>query len=188
MPARFRSLFGCALFSIVLLCDGSLIAQNSGLDLSLHANDKATPADIGLPSYPGATLYKQPDNDATFNLGFKFGDSQFRLMGANYFTADSPEQVLSFYRKPLSRYGDVLECKDGKPVGKLSQTSGGLTCSDKKDGHLQVNGYSDTNDHELRVGNPHEFRVVGIDKSQPKATHFAMVYVLLPKDADSKSN
>lgn len=171
--------------SIILLCNGRMcISQTSGVEL--HANDHATPADIGLPSYPGATLYKPPDNDATFDLGYTLGDSRFRLMGANYLTSDTPEQVLSFYRKPLSHYGEVLECKDSKPVGTLTVTRSGLTCSDEQGGgHLQVNGHSDSTDHGLRAGTPHEFRVVGIDESQPNATHFALLYVQLPKENDS---
>ncbi len=58
-------------------------------------------------------------------MGYTFGDSQFRLIAANYATADSADQVLSFYRKPLSHYGEVLECNSGKPVGKVTVARGG---------------------------------------------------------------
>jgi hypothetical protein len=162
---------------------GSCVAQNSGMEL--HANGNATASDIGLPAYPGSTLYKDKDNDAV-DMGFTFGESHFRLMAASYLTVDSPEQVLAFYRKPLSHYGEVLECNDGKPVGSLTVTRSGLTCSDEKGGNVQVNGH-DSKDHELRAGTPQKFRIVGIDKSQTKATHFGLVYVELPKDNDSKS-
>ncbi len=163
---------------------GSSAAQNSGMEV--HANSSATASDIGLPAYPGSTLYKDKDNDASVDLGFTFGESHFRLLAANYLTVDSPEQVLAFYRKPLSHYGEVLECNDGKPVGTLTVTRSGLTCSDQKGGNVQVNGH-DSKDHELRAGTPQKFRIVGIDKSQTKATHFGLVYVELPKDNDSKS-
>jgi hypothetical protein len=173
------------LLPIVLLSfTGSLLAQNSGMEL--HANSGATASDIGLPDYPGSTLFKDKDNDATVDLGFTFGESHFRLLAANYLTVDSPEQVLAFYRKPLSHYGEVLECNDGKPVGTPTVTRSGLTCADQKGGNVQVNGH-DSKDHELRAGTPQKFRIVGIDKSQPKATHFGLVYVELPKDNDSKS-
>jgi hypothetical protein len=164
---------------------GSAAAQNSGLEL--HANATATAADIGLPNYPGATPYKTSDNDSAVDMGFSFGDTHFRLLAANYLSTDSPEQVLAFYRKPLSHYGEVLECNDGKPVGSLTVTRSGLTCSDQKSGNVQVNGY-DSKDHELRAGTPQKFRIVGIDKSQPKATHFGLVYVELPKDSDSHAS
>jgi hypothetical protein len=162
-----------------------LRAQNSGMEL--HANDHATPAEIGLPSYPGATLYKDPNNDAAFDLGYSVGDSHFRLMAANYITSDSPDQVLSFYRKPLSHYGEVLECNDGKPVGNLTATRSGLTCDDDRKGKVQVNGYSDSKGRELRAGTPQQFRIVGIDKTETKSTRFGLVYVQLPKDNDSKA-
>jgi hypothetical protein len=71
-------------------------------------------------------------------------------------------------------------------VGTLTVTRSGLTCADQKGGNVQVNGH-DSKDHELRAGTPQKFRIVGIDKSQAKATHFGLVYVELPKDNDSKS-
>lgn len=167
-----------------LLCGGQAgLAQNSGLEL--HANSKATASDVGLPTYPGATLSKDKDNGAAVDMGFSFGDSTFRLLAANYITTDSPDQVLAFYRKPLSKYGEVLECNDGKPVGSLAKTRSGLTCADDQNGKVEVNGHSDSMGRELRAGSPHQYRVVGIDKAEPKSTRFGLVYVQLPKDEDS---
>lgn len=160
------------------------MAQNSGLEL--HANDQASAEKIGLPSYPDAAPYKAPDNDAAFDMGYTVGDSHFRLMVANYVTSDAAAKVLDYYRKPLSRYGEVLECDGGKPVGKLAATRSGLTCSDEHSGKVELNGHSDANDHELRAGTPEKFRVVGIDKAEPKSTRFALVYVELPKDEANK--
>ena len=144
MPLRFRHFFAApvlVLTATALFCGNlSLLAQNSGMEL--HANSKATAADVGLPAYPGATLYKDKDNDVSVDMGYTFGDSQFRLIAANYATSDSPDQVLAFYRKPLSHYGEVLECNDGKPVGKVTMTHSGLTCADDQKGDVQVNGYS----------------------------------------------
>ena len=160
------------------------LAQNSGLEL--HANDHASAEKIGLPSYPGATPYKTSDNDAAFDMGYTVGESHFQLMVANFLTSDTAAKVLDYYRKPLSRYGEVLECDGGKPVGKLTTTRSGLTCSDEKSGNVKVNGHSDANGHELRAGTPEKFRVVGIDKAEPNSTQFALVYVELPKDEAKK--
>ena len=154
--------------------------------MELHANSKATAADVGLPSYPGAKLDKDKDNDVSVDMGYTFGDSQFRLIAANYVTSDSPDQVLSFYRNPLSHYGEVLECNDGKPVGKVTMTRSGLTCADDQKGDVQVNGYSGSKGRELRAGTPQQYRIVGIDKAEPKSTRFGVVYVQLPKDTKSK--
>jgi hypothetical protein len=189
MPLRFRQFFAASvlvLTATTLFCGNvSLLAQNSGMEL--HANSKATAADVGLPAYPGATLYKDEDNDVSVDMGYTFGDSQFRLIAANYATGDSPDQVLSFYRKPLSHYGEVLECNDGKPVGKVTVTRSGLTCADDQKGDVQVNGYSGSKGRELRAGTPNQFRIVGIDKSQPNSTRFGVVYVQLPKDKDANA-
>jgi hypothetical protein len=162
-----------------------LVAQKSDGGVELHAKSNVTAADVGLPIYPGATLFKDADNDAAVDMGLTFGDFHFKLMAANYVTSDSPAQVLAFYRKPLSRYGEVLECDHGKPVGALTVTRSGLKCSDDHGGHVQVND-SSSSDHELRAGSPLRYRIVGLDKSHPGSTHFGLVYLELPKDSDEK--
>src|ERR1700742_798088 len=99
LPARHHSLRSVAkiLFITLLCCAGvASYAQNSDVDLSLHAKGHATAADIGLPNYPGASPYKEPNNDDAVDMGFNFGGSQFRLIAANYQTSDSPAQVLAF--------------------------------------------------------------------------------------------
>jgi hypothetical protein len=166
-------------------------AQDSDVNLALHANSHATAANVGLPGYPGATPYRvggesgDKDNDSSLDMGMAFGDFHFSVIVASYETGDTPEQVLTFYRKPLSKYGELLECDHGKPVGKLTITSTGLTCSDEHGGHVQINEHTNSsNDHEIRAGSPHKFRVVGIDDSKPGKTHFALVYLDLPKDKD----
>jgi hypothetical protein len=40
-------------------------AQNSDFNLNLHANSHVTAKDIGLPVYPGATLFKDKDSDSS---------------------------------------------------------------------------------------------------------------------------
>jgi hypothetical protein len=173
----------------ILFCGGiASFAQNSDVNLSLHANSHVGAADVGLPTYPGAALYRDKGNDAAVDLGFSFGDFHFTVMAANYVTTDSPAQVLAFYRKPLSRYGDVLECDHGKPVGALAVTHTGLTCSDQHGGHVQVDGSaSSSSGHELRAGSPHQYRIVGIDELHAGSTRFGLVYLELPKDSGAET-
>jgi hypothetical protein len=161
-------------------------AQDSGFSLDLHANAHATAKDIGLPVYPGATPWKDADNDSAANLGFGLNGFHFGLLAASYATSDSPAKIIDYYRKPMSRYGEVLECYKGKPVGALTVTRSGLTCSANKNGHIEVNGDSSTN-HELRAGTPLRFRIVGISDSQAGKTRFGLVYLELPKDSGSDS-
>jgi len=171
--------------SVLFLGSTAAIAQNSDFKMELHANKNARAAEIGLPSYPGATLAIEKDNDNSADLGFTFGDTHFRIMIAKYATTDSPDQVLAFYRKPLSRYGEVLECSHGQPVGALTVTHSGLTCSEQKEGGFNVSDKEvSTDGHELRAGTPHQFRIVSIDEAHPQLTRFWLLFIELPKDGD----
>jgi hypothetical protein len=106
------------------------------------------------------------------------------VKAVSFVTPDSPEHVLEFYRKPLAKFGEVLECNHGKPVGSLTIAKSGLTCGDRKSGRMTVNG-SDS-DHELRAGTPEQFRIVGIDSTENGKTKFGLVALVLPKDKDGK--
>jgi hypothetical protein len=66
VPIRFfPALRAVILFAGFLFCgSAALFGQNSGVNLALHANSHARAADIGMPPYPGATLYKDKDNDS----------------------------------------------------------------------------------------------------------------------------
>jgi hypothetical protein len=159
-------------------------AQND-FNLNVHANSHATAKDIGLPVYPSATPFRDKDSDSSSaDLGLVLNSFHFNLQVASFVTTDSPEQVLEFYRKPLAKYGEVLECKNGKPVGSLVVTQSGLTCGDHKSEGMTVNGSN--MDHELRAGTPKHFRIVGIDSTDAGATKFGLVAVLLPKEEDGK--
>ncbi|MES2221242.1 MAG: hypothetical protein V4587_09785 [Acidobacteriota bacterium] len=181
--------------AILAACSAACMAQNSGakknsdFNLALHANTHVTAADIGLPEYPEAAPYKNPDNkdsDSAVDLGFSFGNVHFVVKAASYVTHDSPQQVLDFYRKPLSHYGQVLECDHGRPVGSLKQTPTGLTCNDNPSIHTDSSGDS-SSDHELRSGRPDRYRLVGIDETHSGSTRFGMAYIELPKDKDENN-
>ncbi|HZD45813.1 MAG TPA: hypothetical protein VE109_07005 [Acidobacteriaceae bacterium] len=160
-------------------------AQNSDFNLNVHANSHATAKDIGLPVYPGATPFKDNDSDSSSaDLGFLLNSFHFSVKAVSFVTTDSPEHVLGFYRKPLGKYGEVLECDHGQPVGRVTVTKSGLTCGDRKSGHMTVNG-SDS-DHELRAGTPEQFRIVGVDNTETGKTKFGLVALVLPKDEDGK--
>lgn len=181
--------------TVLAACSAACLAQNSeskkdsDFNLALHANTHTTAADIGLPEYPGATPYKNPDDkdsDSAVDLGFTFGNVHFQVKAASYITHDSPAQVLDFYRKPLSHYGQVLECDHGHPVGSLTVTRTGLTCSD----HANINSDSkgdSSGGHELRAGRPTRYRLVGIDTSHAGSTRFGIAYIELPNDSDGNN-
>ena len=180
----FSGLLALAAFAASLFSHNkALFGQNSDVNLALHAKSHASAAEAGLPAYPGATLYKDDDNNSAADLGVTAGDFHFSLIAVKYVTSDPPERVLAFYRKPLSRYGEVLECDHGKPVGALTTTRSGLTC-----GQTQVGGNTNASEnHEIRAGVPHQYRIVGIDESHPGSTRFDLVYLDLPKDSGDKT-
>jgi hypothetical protein len=178
----FPAVRSTVLSAAVLLAGGAISrGQDSGVNLALHANSHTRAADIGLPTYPGASVYKDDGNDSGADLGLTAGDFHFGLLAVNYVTSDSAARVLAFYRKPLSRYGEVLECDQGKPVGALTITRSGLTCGENG------NSKSNSTNHEIRAGTPHQYRIVGIDESHPGSTRFGLVYLDLPKDSGDKT-
>ena len=161
------------------------LGQNSDFNLNVHANSHATAKDIGLPVFPGATPFKDKDSDSSSaDLLFFLNSFHFSVKAAKFVTTDSPARVLEFYRKPLAKFGEVLECDHGKSVGSLTVTKSGLTCGDRKSGGKTVNG-SDS-DHELRAGTPEQFWIVGIDGAESGRTTFGLVALVLPKDDDRK--
>jgi hypothetical protein len=182
---RFLSgLLGVAGFAAILFSNNrALFGQNSDVHLALHANSHASAAEAGLPAYPGATLYKDENNNSSADLGVTAGDFHFSVIAVKYVTSDSPERVLAFYRKPLSRYGEVLECDHGRPVGSLTTTRSGLTCGDSEGG----GNTNSSENHEIRAGVPHQYRMVAIDESHPGSTRFDLVYLDLPKDSGEKA-
>src|SRR5215469_7651271 len=111
--------------------------QNSDFNLNVHANSHATAKDIGLPEYPGATPFKNKDSDSSSgDVLLLMNNFHFSVKATSFVTTDSPDHVLEFYRKPLAKFGEVLECDHGKPVGSLTVTKTGLTCG----GRMTVNG------------------------------------------------
>lgn len=168
----------------VLAASPAVYAQNDSGGFELHANKVVSAKEIGLPTYPGATAYKDPDKDAV-DMGFTLGDTHFRLLAAGYLSPDSPQRILDFYRKALSRYGEVLECDHGKPVGALTKTRSGLTCDNNSDGSMKVNGTS-SDGRDLRAGTPERMHIVGISEPKDGQTQFGLVYLELPKDSGKK--
>jgi len=163
---------------------------------SVHVNtDQTTAADLGLPVYPGAQVVADRDNDKSADIRMGFGEWQVRVKVVNYSTPDSEDKVTAFYKKALTRYGDVIACQDNKAVGEPTQTSEGLTCDDKHGSNVQVNdngtsyGYhSGSNGFELKAGSVSHQHIVGFQSSAPGQTRFALVAVDLPVGSDGKAD
>jgi hypothetical protein len=119
----------------VLLCPASAVAQDKE-GAGVVVSGKASAKDIGLPIYPGSKPHKDKDDDSGgANLGLWGGGAGFKLAVLKMESNDSAEKVAAFYRKALSKYGDVLDCSNppkAKETVEKGDTSKGLTCGDDK--------------------------------------------------------
>ena len=59
MRFRLSSLIWLGAVGAALLVGASGYAQDSDFNLNMHANGHATAKEIGLPVYPGATLFRE---------------------------------------------------------------------------------------------------------------------------------
>jgi hypothetical protein len=148
--------------------------------MQVKTKDSDVEAGLGLPVYPGAVLTKKNNEDGkntgAADINMSFGSFRLRVKAAGYKSTDSPDQVMAFYRKALGRYGDVIECQNDKPVGKLTQTAEGLTCTEKNSvrGDNELAGKT-----ELKAGSQQHQHIVGVDLDG-SGTKFGIVALDLP--------
>lgn len=154
----------------------------------LHVRtDQMTAADVGLPVYPGAQVVSTHD-DKSADIHMGFGKWQLRVKVVNYKTGDAQDKVLGFYHKALGRYGDVIECNGDNAVGTPTTTAEGLTCSDGKDRHVNININEDKDGLDLRAGSKHHLHIVGFKKGNGNGTQFALVELELPEIGSSQES
>jgi hypothetical protein len=169
--------------------------------MKVDTSDKGDLSAIGLSAYPGAVPVKSDDNKDNANnadVNLSFGDFHLGVKAASYQTTDAPDKVLAFYRNDLhTRYGDVIECQNDKPVGTPARTSQGLTCSDNSGTHIAssddkdnkgisihgtLNGHhigKDSDNIELRSGSQLHQHIVGVDPKDG-GTKIGLVLLDLP--------
>jgi hypothetical protein len=156
---------------------------------NIHVNTDHAPGATGIALYPGAVSVPDHDGDKDADVRLGFGPWQLRVQVEHYSTADDRDKVLSYYRKTLTRFGDVIECRGEEPVGSTTRTAEGLTCTDdEKNHHVNVS------DHELslRVGSKRHQHIVAIDKESANSdsgpTKFTLVALDLPKGSWKKDS
>ncbi len=125
--------------------------------------EKLDPKQLGVAIYPGAKVVEGENDSSDASLSLDWGNDSTRLYLQNYTTPDSSEKVLSFYLKQLSKYGVVLECRNGKPVAAVSSP---LKCDSDKDG----------NSIELKAGTERKQHMVGVTSTAGGA-QFEVVYL-----------
>ncbi len=149
---------------------GSLSVREGSMD----------PKDTGLSPYPGAQLKKSSDHDGDSSANLNISSSIFgmKLAVLKYVTTDAPDKVAGFYRKDLSRYGKVMDCK-----GNFSMT---FHPREKNDNDVSCNSKDGDGEYkqELKVGTENNQRIVAI-KPTSDGSEFVLVYVRAHDDKDT---
>jgi len=158
----------------------------------VHVNtDQISAADLGLPIYPGAQQVRDNDKNKSADVNMGFGQWQLRVRAISYQTSDSQDKVVAFYKKAMSRFGDVITCQENAAVGTPTVTGEGLTCADNGNGHQHFN--YDGNDYggkhnglQLKAGSKRHQHILGFENPENGQTRFALVSLDLPNvDNDS---
>ncbi len=147
--------------------------------------DQTSPAELGLPAYPGSVAETAGDGNRSAKVDLGFGSWKLRVKAAHFSTTDTRDQVLNFYRKALSEYGGVIECAGDKPVGMPVTTGEGLSCDHADGPHGSLPGNFNSGDLELKAGSPRHQHLVVLHGGSTSATHFSLIALDLPHGFDN---
>ncbi len=139
-------------------------------------SDKLDPKHLGVDIYPGAKVDKGDDNQGEgANLFMEWGKEKTHLYVQKFVTTDSADKVLAFYHKQLSKYGEVLECRNGKPGVHVKSE---LKCDEDEDKDKK-----ESKTIELKAGTKQKQHIVGVTPTD-KGTEFGIVYLEQTKGAE----
>lgn len=141
----------------------------------LKVRTNIDPKDIGLGVYPNArpAENRHDDDESSAHVNISTPFFGLKVLAVKFESDDPPEKVLEFYRKDMSRYGKVLECKGARHDGsKVSSDDTKdiklkLECDDADPGSKSV---------ELKAGQGSSQRIVGVSP-KGKGTEFGLVYI-----------
>jgi hypothetical protein len=165
-----RSRLAVSMSLIILAVAGftahGAVAQDSE-GAGIVVSGKATSADVGLPIYPGAKPYKESSKDSDeARLGLWGGGFGFKLAVMQMESDDAPAKVADFYRKALAKYGNVLDCTNGR--ASQDDSANALTCGgDRPDagGGMLLKGGTKKKQH-----------IVALDP-KGNGTKFSLIYL-----------
>ncbi|NCT82237.1 MAG: hypothetical protein GXC94_03775 [Comamonadaceae bacterium] len=138
----------------LVLAASSAAAGELDFSMGLEGHGRTEAADLGLPVYDGARLFKEGQDDkAAVTLGAWAGRFGLKVDVMKFRVAAPPERVAAFYAQALGRYGEVLDCREPAARVKPPKDSERLSC----DGREPRAG-----DYEYRVGTAKSFRIVSV--------------------------
>jgi hypothetical protein len=156
--------------------------------MSVKTDSATVTRKVGLPLYPGAVLEKKKDDDSgSADVDMNFGAFHLRVLAMSFTSTDSPDKIRDYYKKALSQYSDVIECKNKQPIGTPVKTGLGLTCSDDNHVSTKAKVDHDRDDIELKAGSPSRQHIVGF-KPDGTGTHFGLVALELPRGDNNKED
>lgn len=151
--------------------------------MSVKTDSASVQNKLGLPLYPGAEPEKKSGNNSgSADVDMNFGAFHLRVLAMGFTSSDSPDKVSAFYRKALSQYSNVIECRHKQPIGKPEKTGLGLTCTDDNNAHTHTHDDGDDDDEtKLKSGSPSRQHIVSF-KPNASGTKFGLVSLELPRD------
>ena len=147
--------------------------------MSVKTNEAVVENGVGLSVYPGAVLVKKGNNkdDGAADINMSFGSFHLGVKALSYKTPDTPEKVMAFYRKDMSKFGAVILCRGSRAVGSPDHTQDGLSCD--KDHGAKINVDEDKSNEELKAGSKQHQHIVAIDP-EGSGTKIGLVALDLP--------
>jgi hypothetical protein len=158
--------------------------------LDVRTNSTAA-VDVGVPLYPGAVATGDQGKDSgAADIHMSFGKWQLHVKAAEYQSKDPEFKLVAFYKKAMASYGDVLTCKDKKPMGQPVATSQGLTCANDHEYDVSMDAQSSkdhvnfgtpkiSGDIKLLAGSPENQHIIEFTPTSD-GTKFSIVAVQLP--------
>lgn len=157
--------------------------------MSVKTNEQAVGAGVGMEVYPGATLIQKDHDNGAADVNMSFGGFHLGVKALSYRTQDDPAKVLAFYRKQMTKFGTVLECKGNQTVSSPDVTQDGLTCADDNQSHPHINIDVDHEHLQLKAGSKRHQHIVAVSQKDGY-TKIGLVALDLPggfTDGDSSS-
>jgi hypothetical protein len=181
---RWRQAASSVALAASLAAGAPLTFAAESWSAGITADGKATAAEVGLPTYPGAQLLPNQKEGKQESLQFNLWGGAFglKLVVARYQTPDRIDQVAAFYQPLLGKFGTVLECPpaaSGKSNAAASRASGNegkaLSCDDD---HAEPGG------RLFKAGTRRQQRIVGIEpmKDGQSGTRISLVRLELSGD------
>ena len=150
--------------------------------MTVKTDNNAVQTKLGLPVYPGSVPEKKKgDDNGSADVDMNFGVFHLRVLAMGFTSTDSPDKISAYYRKALSQYSEVIECRHKQAVGSPAKTGLGLTCSDDNHVHARTHEEDDSEETELKAGSPSRQHIVSF-KANGGGTKFGLVALELPHD------